>query len=278
MAAASAPEIARDWRFVAFVVCAGFPANFALMHYAVPLGAWTAATPELLVSAFGAGLLSALAMLIAGIAMVRRMHVDNKRMGVAINNMSQGLCMFDGKERLVICNRRYLELYQLSDDVVKPGCTLTALLEYRIANGSFSHDAAEYRQTLVSAMAQGKTITAEVKSATGRVIAVSNRPTAGGGWVATHEDITERRDAERERAAMQEQRQSRSIIERAIAAFRQRVEDHLRTVTDGAKAMRSTAIVLLASSGQTSQRADGAVSASNEASANVQTAAVVSSR
>ena len=123
MAAASAPEIARDWRFVAFVVCACFPANFALMHYAVPLGAWTAATPELLVSAFGAGLLSALAMLIAGIAMVRRMHVDNKRMGVAINNMSQGLCMFDGNERLVICNRRYLELYQLSDDVVKPGCT-----------------------------------------------------------------------------------------------------------------------------------------------------------
>ena len=274
MAAASAPEIARDWRFVALVGCACFPASFALLHYAVPLAAWTAAMPELPVSTFGAGLLSVLAMLVAGIGMVRRMHVDNRRMGVAINNMSQGLCMFDGNERLVICNRRYLELYQLSDDVVKPGCTLIALLEYRIANGSFSHDAAEYRQTLVSAMAQGKTITAEVKSATGRVVAVSNRPMAGGGWVATHEDITERRDAERERAAMQEQQQRRSIIERAIAAFRQRVEHHLRTVTDGAMAMRSTATVLLASSGQTSQRADGAVSASNEASANVQTAAV----
>ena len=123
-------------------------------------------------------------------------------------------------------------------------------------------------------MAEGKTITNEVKSATGRTVLVINRPMADGGWVATHEDITERRDAERERAAMQEQQQRRSIIDRAITAFRQRVEDHLRTVTDGAMAMRSTATVLLASSGQTSQRADGAVAASNEASTNVETAAI----
>ncbi len=73
---------------------------------------------------------------------------------------------------------------------------------------------------------------------------------------------------------MQEQQKRRAIIEQAIAAFRQRVEDHLRTVTDGAMAMRSTAATLLTSSGQTAQRAESAVSASNEASINVQTAAV----
>jgi len=123
-------------------------------------------------------------------------------------------------------------------------------------------------------MAQGKTTTVEVKSASGRVVAVINRPMADGGWVATHEDITERRDAERERSSMQDQQKRRTIIEQAIASFRQRVEDHLRTVTDGAMAMRSTASALLASSGQTSQRAESAVSASNEASTNVETAAV----
>ncbi len=106
------------------------------------------------------------------------------------------------------------------------------------------------------------------------MVAVINRPMADGGWVGTHEDITERRDAERERASMQEQQQRRAMIEQAIAAFRQRVEDHLRTVTDGAMAMRSTATTLLASSGETSQRAEGAVSASNEACTNVETAAV----
>ena len=91
---------------------------------------------------------------------------------------------------------------------------------------------------------------------------------------ATHEDITERRDAERERISMQEQQQRRAAIDQAIAAFRRRVEDHLKTVSEGAKAMRSTATTLFSNSGQTSSSADGAVSASNEASTNVETAAV----
>ena len=274
MAAASSSEIARDWRFVALIGCACFPASLALFYFAVPLGAWIAATPESWLAAFGAALTTALAMVVAGLGIIRRMQTDNSRMGVAINNMSHGLCMFDGHERLVICNSRYMELYQLSEDVVKPGCTLSGLLKHRIANGTFSRDLEEYRQTLVGGMRQGKIITNEVNSATGRVVLVINRPMADGGWVATHEDITERREAERERAAMQEQRQRRSIIDSAITAFRQRVEDHLRTVTDGAMAMRSTATVLLESSGQTAQRADGAVSASNEASTNVETAAI----
>ena len=274
MAAASAAEISRDWRLVALTGCACFPASFALFHYGVPLGAWTAATPEPLVSAVGAGLTTLLAMLAAAIGVTRRMQIDNRRMRVAINNMSQGLCMFDRDERLVVCNRRYMDLYELSDEIVQPGRTLASLLAYRIATGSFSRDPDEYRRGLVAAMAQGKTTTAEVKSPSGRVVSIINRPMADGGWVATHEDITERRSVERERVAMQEQQQRRSIIERAIAAFRQRVEDHLRTVTDGAMAMRSTATTLLTSSGQTTQRAESAVSASNEASTNVQTAAV----
>jgi len=274
MAATAAPEITRDWRFVVLVGCAVFLVGFALLHYAVPFGTWVGAAPESLLSALGAGLLSALAMLIASVIVIRRMQVDNARMGIAINNMSQGLCMFDGNERLVVCNQRYIDLYQLGDDIVRPGRTLTDLLDYRIANGTFSRDPEEYRHTLVSGMAEGKTISNEVESATGRTVLVINRPMADGGWVATHDDITERRDTERERAAMQEQQQRRSVIDRAITAFRQRVEDHLRTVTDGAMAMRSTATVLLASSGQTSQRADGAVAASNEASTNVETAAI----
>ena len=149
--------------------------------------------------------------------------------------------MFDRNERLVVCNRRYMDLYQLPDEVVKPGRTLASLLEFRITNGSFSRDPDEYRHELVAAMAHGETTTAEVKSITGRVVCVINRPMPDGGWVATHEDITERREAERERAAMQEQQQRRAVIEHAIAAFRQRVEDHLRTVADSAMAMRSTA-------------------------------------
>jgi methyl-accepting chemotaxis protein len=91
--------------------------------------------------------------------------------------------------------------------------------------------------------------------------------------VATHEDITERRSAERERIGMQQQQAQREAVEEAIRGFRQRVEDLLRTVTDGAMAMRSTAGVLLESSGRTAKCAESALSASNEASTNVHTAA-----
>jgi methyl-accepting chemotaxis protein len=274
MAAASPPQFARDWRLVALIGCVSFPASFALYRYAVPLGAWAGGAPELPVSVLAAGLTAAVAMLVAAIGAARRRQVDNTRMRVAINNMSQGLCMFDRNERLVVCNRRYMDLYQLPDEVVKRGRTLASLLEFRVTNGSFSRDPDEYRHELVAAMAHGETTTAEVKSITGRVVCVINRPMPDGGWVATHEDITERRETERERAAMHGQQQRRALVEHAIAAFRQRVEDHLRTVADGAMAMRSTATDLFASSGQTSQRADNAVSASNEASANVETAAV----
>jgi methyl-accepting chemotaxis protein len=104
-----------------------------------------------------------------------------------------------------------------------------------------------------------------VKSADGIVICVINRPMADGGWVATHDDITERRDAERERALMQEREQRRTMVEQAIAAFRQRIEELLHTVTEGAMAMRATAGTLLANSDQASKRAVGAVTSSNEA-------------
>jgi methyl-accepting chemotaxis protein len=264
----------RDRRNVVLLGCLCFPASFALFYFALPADAWAAAAPNFLVSGFLAGLTTALAILTAGIVSARRMQLNNTRMRVAINNMSQGLCMFDGSERLVVCNQRYKELYNLPDEVVKPGRTLTDLLEFRIVNGSFAREPNQYRHELVSAMAAGKTTHTEVKSASGGVVSVLNRPMAGGGWVATHEDISDRRDAERERASMQEQQQRRGAIEQAIAAFRRRVEDHLSTVADGAMAMRSTATTLLASSAETSQRAEGAVSTSNEASTNVDTAAV----
>jgi methyl-accepting chemotaxis protein len=270
----SSSATARDWRWIALIGCACFPASFALFHYALPVGTWVASTPELVASAFLAGLASLLTMLLAAVFVTQELRAHNVRMRVAINNMSQGLCMFDQNERLVVCNQRYMEMYKLPADIAKPGRTLASLLEYRVAAGSFSRDPDQYRRELLASIAKGTTITTEVKSADGRAIFVSNRPMAGGGWVATHEDITERREAERERASMQEQRQRRAAIEQAIAAFRQRVEDTLRTVTEGAMAMRSIATTLFANSGQTSKSAESAVSASNEASANVETAAI----
>jgi methyl-accepting chemotaxis protein len=227
-----------------------------------------------LISGLSAALMAILAMALATAAMARRLHGRNVLMALALNNMSQGLCMFDKNERLVICNKRYMELYKLSPDVAAPGITLTDMLKFRAANGTFLPDPDKYRRELVEAMAQGKTISAEVESPGGRIISVINRAMPQGGWVGSHEDITDRRDAERERAAMNLQQQQRSIIDQAIAAFRQGVENHLRIVTEGAMAMRATAATLLGNSARTSKSAESAVSASNEASVNVETAAI----
>jgi methyl-accepting chemotaxis protein len=182
--------------------------------------------------------------------------------------------MFDADERLLLCNRPYASMYELPPHIAEPGVSLHGLLEYRATHQSFSRDIVAYRQDLVSAIKQGHTTSTEVTSADGRIILVTNRPMAGGGWVATHEDITERRGAERERASMQEQEARRATIEGAIASFRRRVEELLRMVGDGAKTMRATAAALFASSRETSKSAEGAVSASNEASVNVDTAAI----
>ena len=121
-----------------------------------------------------------------------------RRLAIAVNNMSQGLVMFDSAERLVACNDRYLQMYGLPPDLVKPGCTLRDVIEHRIATGSLDRDLEQYRTELITAMAEGRTVSWIVRTKDDRDISVANRPIGGGDWIGTHEDITERRRAERE--------------------------------------------------------------------------------
>jgi diguanylate cyclase (GGDEF)-like protein len=127
----------------------------------------------------------------------RSLAVQNERLGAAINNMSQGLVMFDASARLVVCNRRYLDMFGLSSEAVKAGCTIREVLDQRVATGGFSADTVEtYRTDLLAAVAHGATFNKITNLPDGRVISIVNVPMAGGGWVATHEDITERLLAE----------------------------------------------------------------------------------
>jgi methyl-accepting chemotaxis protein len=273
MADASTPAsaAARNWRLIAMIGCGVFAASFTLFTSLVPLGRWAndAAAPP-----FAAIACAILAMVVMAAHFARTTRAHNARMLAALDNMSQGLCMFDKNEKLVVCNRRYIDMYKLTPEVAKPGASLASLLEFRIASGTFARDPDEYRRELLATLHQGGMTANEVKSVDGRTISVINRPMAGGGWVATHEDITTRRDAERERAMMQEQEQRRAVIDSAIAAFREQVEQHLRKASEGAKAMHDAAITLFDNSGQTSKGAGATVTASNEAATNVQTAAV----
>jgi diguanylate cyclase (GGDEF)-like protein len=121
---------------------------------------------------------------------------QNVRFDAAVNNMSQALLMFDSSARLAIINRRYYEMYGLSPEIVKPGCTSQDLLKYRVQNGTFSGDPEQYAKSLVSTMVQGKACERITELPDGRTIALVHTPMSGGGWVTTHEDITQRRRAE----------------------------------------------------------------------------------
>ena len=123
-------------------------------------------------------------------------------LAAALDNMSQGLVMFDAEAQLMICNQRYLAMYALSPEVVGPGCALRDLLLLRIANGTLSADPDAYIANLRAALRRGEDVSLSVELGDGRTIAVLNHPMPGGGWVATHEDITARRIAEKQVAHM----------------------------------------------------------------------------
>ncbi len=220
-----------------------------------------------------AGFAALCAMGLAGILLARSLRRENAQIRTAIDSMAQGLCMFDASERLVVCNSQYFEMYGLTEDDVKQGFTLSEVLTRRVAKGTFSRDPHQYRKELLTEVGRGKTTTHEVKSTGGRILLVMNHPMKGGGWIGTHEDVTERRQAEQQRTTMQQQEERRSVIENAISTFRQRAETLLQTVADSARDMRSTASALYRASGQTSQRAESAVQTSNKASSNVDGAA-----
>jgi methyl-accepting chemotaxis protein len=203
----------------------------------------------------------------------RGLAQQNRRLATALNYMSQGLCVFDGETRLLLCNDRYIEMYGMSSDFVKPGLLLREILAHRAERGNFKGDIDQYVAEVLKKIAAGADNLKVVDLPDGRSIAIAERMMPGGGWVATHYDVTEQHNVEQQKAALRATEERRARVEAAIVKFRERMEEVLRTVGDNAAAMKSTATTLFASSSATSERAEGAVKASSTASMNVTTAA-----
>jgi diguanylate cyclase (GGDEF)-like protein len=127
---------------------------------------------------------------------------DEQLLQTVLSNMSQGVLMFDSETRLIFCNQRYIELYGLSSDIAKPGCCLRDLLNQRIQIGTFAEDPDDYIAKIRDGIAEGKTFNHIVNLPDGRAVSVVNKPIPGGGWLATHEDVTERQRSEERIAHM----------------------------------------------------------------------------
>jgi diguanylate cyclase (GGDEF)-like protein len=125
------------------------------------------------------------------------LRIRNLQFDTAINNMSQGLCLFDATHRLIVCNDRYVEMYDLPRDRVGPGTSLAEIVDMRFEAGSFPAMSKEeylHWRTKVAVSAEPTDSIVELRN--GRTFKIRHRPMPDGGWVATHEDITEQRRSE----------------------------------------------------------------------------------
>jgi len=127
--------------------------------------------------------------------MMQQIRVEKQRLKTAVNNLTNGLLLFDSSERLIVCNDRYISMYGLSSDVAKPGCKFRDLVKHRQESGSFVGDIDAYCSEILQHV--GHFHSSIVESSDGRLIEIRNIPVSTGGWLATHEDITERLKAER---------------------------------------------------------------------------------
>ena len=193
---------------------------------------------------------------------------QNIRFNAALNNMTQGLCMFDADRRLVVCNERYARMYALPPELVKAGTSHETIIGHRVKQGILAGEktdiAANQKLAALSAHSTEKTSSRVDKLADGRLIKVTRDPMPGGGWVAIHEDVTDQT--------------RRNSIESTISSFRERIEGVFKTVSDSTIAMKTTATDLLRLSENTSERANGMVQASHETSTNVENAAVATNQ
>jgi diguanylate cyclase (GGDEF)-like protein len=121
---------------------------------------------------------------------------------VALNNMARGLSMFDGEQRLLVCNRLYREIFDLPERLTRPGTPFAEIIRYHVKRETGS-DTAKDRENQrkwieyhIAELARGRTFSDTRHLKDGRIILVTNQPMPGGGWVDLQEDITERCKAE----------------------------------------------------------------------------------
>ncbi|MGX9147765.1 EAL domain-containing protein [Mesorhizobium sp. 128a] len=113
------------------------------------------------------------------------------RFETVIENVSQGICFFDRDERLILSNRRYAEIYCLAPEQLRPGLTLSEIVERRSAAGTAALTTDAYLAMTRSVNSGKAPRTWTAKLADGRIIQIYNQPMSDGSWVATHEDITD---------------------------------------------------------------------------------------
>jgi diguanylate cyclase (GGDEF)-like protein len=169
-----------------------------------------------------------------------QLQTQNLLFDAAITNMSQGLCMFDGKRQLVVCNAPYARMYDLPPALTMSGAAFRAIIAHRIGNGLHAGaDADEYVRDVLATVAENRPMTKVRELNDGRIIAIKQHPMPGGGWVSTHEDITEYRRIEARLAHMARHDALTDLPNRGL--LRERLEEAIA----GARSDEKVAVLCL---------------------------------
>ena len=162
----------------------------------------------------------------------KELETARQQLAAALTNMSQGVCFFSGTQQLVVCNQRYCELYDLPAGAIKPGVTVVEVDDLRRVAGSLPiEESGEHLdpQRAVYTENQPHYWVAELRN--GRTIAINHQPMPDGGWVATHEDITARREAEAKITFLARHDVLTGLANRAL--FQERLEQALAQAERG---------------------------------------------
>ena len=157
-----------------------------------------------------------------------RLATERCNLMTAVDNIPQGLVLYDASARIIICNRPYIEMFGLSPDVAKPGYTMQRLIAHRQETGSFDGDVDAFCDAIIRNVKLGKATRQLTDAPGGRAIEIVNKPLPEGGWVATIEDVTERTRTENKIAHMAHYDALTDLPNRLL--FRQRLEQALNAI------------------------------------------------
>ncbi|MBW5433938.1 EAL domain-containing protein [Bradyrhizobium canariense] len=166
---------------------------------------------------------------------VEELSEQYRRFDAALNNMSQGLCMLDSNLRVIVCNRRYIEMYGLSPELVKPGVSMREIMEHSCELGIHPKTtAARLYADYVERLREGEH-TLHRYLGDGRIIKLNHKRMEHGGWVVTYEDVTERHKAQARVAHMARHDSLTDLPNRTL--FREKMGEGLNQVAIAGGAM-----------------------------------------